>query len=47
MEIYIEDALLENFLFDYSGKKLMKLNGQIDYDFSHNGFFALKDLRPP
>lgn len=34
----------ENFLFDYSGKKLMKLNGQIDYDFSHNGFFALKDF---
>ena len=34
----------ENFLFDYNGKQLMKLNGQVDYDFSHNGFFAMRDF---
>ena len=34
----------ENFLFDYNGKLLMKLNGQIDYSFSHNGFFEMRDF---
>lgn len=34
----------ENLLFDYNGKLLLKLNGQIDYDFSHNGFFAMRDF---